>query len=305
MKLNKIHHVAVICSDYAKSKHFYTDVLGMKIMSENYRKERDSWKADCWLDDNYTIELFSFPNPPARPSYPEAAGLRHLAFEVDNLLETIDELDSKGIVHDPIRTDEYTGKRFVFFNDPDGLPIELYEKYRFRLIVFEKMQQINIQYYNSPCGELILASVGDDLCLCDWNKMPCAEHNKNRLTRYMNADFKIETSLVLEQTKLQLDEYFLGTRRSFEIPLYPVGTDFQKKVWSALLEIPYGETRSYKDIAQNIGNPKGSRAVAGAIGVNGISILIPCHRVIGSNRSLTGFAGGLEAKRILLELETE
>jgi len=79
MKLNKIHHVAVICSDYAKSKHFYTDVLGMKIMSENYRKERDSWKADCWLDDNYIIELFSFPNPPARPSYPEAAGLRHLA----------------------------------------------------------------------------------------------------------------------------------------------------------------------------------------------------------------------------------
>ena len=101
MKLNKIHHAAVICSDYAKSKHFYTDVLGMKIMSENYRKERDSWKADCWLDDNYTIELFSFPNPPARPSYPEAAGLRHLAFEVDNLLETINELDSKGIVHEP------------------------------------------------------------------------------------------------------------------------------------------------------------------------------------------------------------
>lgn len=128
MKLNKIHHVAVICSDYAKSKHFYTDVLGMKIMSENYRKERDSWKADCWLDDNYIIELFSFPNPPARPSYPEAAGLRHLAFEVDDLLETIDELDSKGIVHEPIRTDEYTGKRFVFFSDPDGLPIELYEK---------------------------------------------------------------------------------------------------------------------------------------------------------------------------------
>lgn len=109
MKLNKIHHVAVICSDYAKSKHFYTDVLGMKIMSENYRKERDSWKADCWLDDNYIIELFSFPNPPARPSYPEAAGLC-------------------AILHEPIRTDEYTGKRFVFFNDPDGLPIELYEK---------------------------------------------------------------------------------------------------------------------------------------------------------------------------------
>ena len=96
MKLNKIHHVAVICSDYEKSKHFYTDVLGM--------------------------------NPPARPSYPEAAGLRHLAFEVDDLSVAIDELDNKGIAHEPIRTDEYTGKRFVFFSDPDGLPIELYER---------------------------------------------------------------------------------------------------------------------------------------------------------------------------------
>ena len=96
MKLNKIHHVAVICSDYEKSKHFYTDVLGM--------------------------------NPPARPSYPEAAGLRHLAFEVDDLSVVIDELDNKDITHDSIRTDEYTDKRFVFFSDPDGLPIELYEK---------------------------------------------------------------------------------------------------------------------------------------------------------------------------------
>ena len=110
MKLNKIHHVAVICSDYEKSKHFYTDVLGMKIVSENYREGRDSWKADCFLDDTYVIELFSFPNPPARPSYPEAAGLRHLAFEVDDLSVAIDELDNKGIAHAPIRTDEYTGK---------------------------------------------------------------------------------------------------------------------------------------------------------------------------------------------------
>ena len=116
MKLNKIHHVAVICSDYEKSKHFYTDVLGMKIVSENYREGRDSWKADCFLGDTYVIELFSFPNP------------RHLAFEVDELSVAIDELDNKGIAHEPIRTDEYTGKRFVFFSDPDGLPIELYEK---------------------------------------------------------------------------------------------------------------------------------------------------------------------------------
>ena len=167
------------------------------------------------------------------------------------------------------------------------------------------MQQINIQYYNSPCGELILASVGEELCLCDWNDMPCAERNKLRLARYMKAEFKIETSSILELTKKQLDEYFTGNRKIFDIPLHPVGTDFQKKVWNALLDIPYGETRSYKEIAQNIGSPNSVRAVAGAIGANGISILIPCHRVIGCNRSLTGFAGGLEAKRILLDLETE
>ena len=167
------------------------------------------------------------------------------------------------------------------------------------------MQQVNIQYYNSPYGELILASVGEELCLCDWNEMPYAERNKLRLLRYMEAEFQIETSSILEQARQQLDEYFAGIRRLFEIPLHPVGTDFQKKVWNALLDIPYGETRSYKEIAQNIGCPNSVRAVAGAIGANGISILIPCHRVIGSNRSLTGFAGGLEAKRILLELETE
>ena len=128
MKLNKIHHVAVICSDYERSKQFYTDVLGLEIKSEHYRKNRDSWKADCWLDDNYVVELFSFPNPPARQSYPEAAGLRHLAFEVDDIDAAAQFLDDKNIVHEPIRTDEYTGKRFVFFSDPDALPLELYEK---------------------------------------------------------------------------------------------------------------------------------------------------------------------------------
>lgn len=167
------------------------------------------------------------------------------------------------------------------------------------------MNSIYIQYYNSPCGEIVLASMGNELCLCDWNKMPCAERNKHRLVKYMNAEFKVETSYVLKQTKKQLDEYFAGTRKAFDIPLHPVGTEFQLKVWNALLEIPYGETRSYKDIALSIANPKGFRAVAQAIGANGISILIPCHRVIGSNHSLTGFAGGIEAKRILLEIERE
>lgn len=167
------------------------------------------------------------------------------------------------------------------------------------------MNSINIQYYNSPCGEIVLASMGDELCLCDWNEMPCAERNKHRLVKYMNAVFRVETSDVLEQTKKQLDEYFAGTRKAFDIPLHPVGTEFQQQVWNALLEIPYGETRSYKDIALSIANLKGIRAVAQAIGANGISILIPCHRVIGSNHSLTGFAGGIEAKRILLEIERE
>lgn len=167
------------------------------------------------------------------------------------------------------------------------------------------MDSIHIQYYNSPCGEIVLASMGDELCLCDWNEMPCAERNKHRLTKYMNAVFRVETSDVLEQTKKQLDEYFTGTRKAFDIPLHPVGTEFQQQVWNTLLKIPYGETRSYKDIALSIANPKGIRAVAQAIGANGISILIPCHRVIGSNHSLTGFAGGIEAKRILLEIERE
>lgn len=167
------------------------------------------------------------------------------------------------------------------------------------------MNSIHIQYYNSPCGEIVLASMGNELYLCDWNKMPCAERNKRRLAKYINAEFKVETSSVMERTKKQLDEYFAGVRKAFDIPLHPVGTEFQQQVWNALLEIPYGEIRSYKDIALSIANPKGIRAVAQAIGANGISILIPCHRVIGSNHSLTGFAGGIEAKRVLLQIERE
>lgn len=164
-------------------------------------------------------------------------------------------------------------------------------------------RKVNIQYYNSPCGEIILASVGNELCLCDWNEKPCAERNKRRLVRLLNAEFTEETSAVLERTKKQLDEYFAKFRKTFDIKLHPVGTEFQHQVWKALLEIPYGETRSYKDIALRINNLKGIRAVAQAIGANGISIMIPCHRVVGSNHSLTGFAGGLDAKRILLEIE--
>lgn len=168
-----------------------------------------------------------------------------------------------------------------------------------------RKQVVSIQYYNSPCGEIIMASAGDGLCLCDWNKMPCAERNKRRLMRLQNAECIIAPSVVLKETKKELDEYFAGKRHTFEIPLHPVGTDFQKQVWQALLEIPYGETRTYKEIAQKINKLKGIRAVAQAIGANGISILIPCHRVIGTNRSLTGYAGGIEAKRLLLNIECQ
>ena len=128
MKLNHIHHVAIICSNHEVSKQFYTDILGLEVKSEHYRKERNSYKTDLCLGDTYAIELFSFPHPPARLSYPEAAGLRHLAFEVDDIEASVKELDEKGVRHEPIRTDEYTSKRFVFFSDPDGLPIEFYEK---------------------------------------------------------------------------------------------------------------------------------------------------------------------------------
>ena len=166
-------------------------------------------------------------------------------------------------------------------------------------------QTIHIQYYDSPCGEIVLASIGDELCLCDWNEFPCAERNKRRLARCISADYTMATSGVLEMTKKQLDEYFAGTRTAFDVKLHPVGTEFQHKVWNALREIPYGETQTYKDIALKVNNIKGVRAVAQAIGANGISIIIPCHRVIGSNRSLTGFAGGLDAKRCLLEIESQ
>lgn len=164
---------------------------------------------------------------------------------------------------------------------------------------------ISLQHYDSPCGRLVLASFADRLYLCDWSDNPFAERNRRRIEKYLKATSKTETTSVLEDTKRQLDEYFASKRKAFDIQLCLAGTDFQHKVWNALRSIPYGSTKSYKDIAQCIGKPKAVRAVAGAIGANAISILIPCHRVIGSNHSLTGYAGGLEAKRGLLGMETQ
>ena len=126
--LNKIHHIAIICSDYEKSKAFYTEILGLEILNEIYRTERFSYKLDLSLHGEYVLELFSFPDPPKRVSRPEAAGLRHLAFEVDDLEAVIARMAECKVVAEPIRVDEITNKRFTFVFDPDQLPIEFYEK---------------------------------------------------------------------------------------------------------------------------------------------------------------------------------
>ena len=125
--LKAVHHIAIICSNYEKSKFFYTNVLGFTILREVYREERQSYKLDLALNGHYIIELFSFPNSPARPSRPESCGLRHLAFSVENIQEAVNALSTKGVIMEPIRVDEFTNKQFTFFADPDGLPIELYQ----------------------------------------------------------------------------------------------------------------------------------------------------------------------------------
>lgn len=126
--LKHIHHIAIICSDYVQSKRFYVEILGLTVVQEVYRAERRSYKLDLAVAGQYQIELFSFPDPPARPSRPEAAGLRHLAFAVDDIDAAVAHLNSYGVATEAIRIDEYTGRRFTFFADPDGLPLELYEE---------------------------------------------------------------------------------------------------------------------------------------------------------------------------------
>ena len=127
LALQRVHHIAIICTDYVVSKHFYTQILGLKIEREVYRETRDSWKLDLMLNGQYIIELFSFPTPPPRPSRPEATGLRHLAFSVADLDAAIAHLAQHRVATEPIRVDEFTGRRFTFFADPDSLPLELYE----------------------------------------------------------------------------------------------------------------------------------------------------------------------------------
>lgn len=166
-----------------------------------------------------------------------------------------------------------------------------------------KKNIIKTRRYESPCGTLLLGSFDDKLCLCDWQVEKHRDHADRRLKRVLNAEFEDGTSDVIEEAVTQLDEFFAKKRQAFSIPLLFVGTDFQKTVWRELLTIPYGETISYGDMARRIGMPKAVRAVANANGANAISIFAPCHRVIGSDGSLTGYGGGLAAKKMLLELE--
>ncbi len=162
---------------------------------------------------------------------------------------------------------------------------------------------ITVQPYTSPCGRLLLGSFNDKLCLCDWQVEKHRERVNERLKRILRADFKEGVSELTARAARQLDEYFTGKRRTFDIPLLFTGTDFQQKVWNELLHIPFGTTVSYGEMARRIDMPKAVRAVANANGANSISIFAPCHRVIGSDHSLTGYGGGLDTKQKLLELE--
>lgn len=167
----------------------------------------------------------------------------------------------------------------------------------------ENRNGIKVCRYDSPCGTLALGSYGDWLCLCDWQVEGHSDRVDRRLTCLLRARLEEGMSPVLEMAARQLDEYFAGTRWEFDVPLLFVGTDFQKKVWTELLKIPFGKTVSYGELAAKIGKPRAVRAVANANGANAMSIFAPCHRVIGSDSSLTGYGGGLEAKKYLLELE--
>jgi len=163
--------------------------------------------------------------------------------------------------------------------------------------------RINIQYYKTSYAEFILGSYEGKLCMLDFRYRKMRESVDRRLQKALSADYVEQDSQVLMQTREELDEYIRGERKVFDVPLLMLGSEFQKSVWKALLEIPYGKTASYLELAKKIGNEKAVRAVANANGANAIGIIIPCHRIIGSDGSLTGYGGGLPLKKKLLELE--
>ena len=166
------------------------------------------------------------------------------------------------------------------------------------------MNKISIQYYKSPVGEILLGSYKGKLCIADWQYRRMCTTIDIRIQKGLKAEYAEESSAVIDETIVQMKEYFDGKRKTFDVPLLMVGRDFQRSVWEGLIKIPYGTTASYLELSKNIGNEKAVRAVASANGANSISIMIPCHRIIGSNGDLAGYAGGLPAKKKLLELES-
>ncbi len=165
------------------------------------------------------------------------------------------------------------------------------------------MNKISIKTYKSPIGELLLGSYEGKLCLVDFKYRRMRTSIDNRIQKGLKAKYVEQSSEVIEETIKQMKEYFAGERKDFDIPLLMVGTDFQKSVWEGLIQVPYGTTASYLELSRNIGNEKAVRAVASANGANAISIMVPCHRIIGSNGDLVGYAGGLPVKKQLLDLE--
>lgn len=162
---------------------------------------------------------------------------------------------------------------------------------------------IAIEYYTSPAGELILGSYEERLCLADWRDRVARCSIDVRVQRGLHATYVEKKSAVIQKAKEQLALYFRGELQNFDLPLLTVGTVFQKQVWDALCDIPYGHTASYASLASAMGKPKATRAVASAVGANALSLFIPCHRIIGSDGTLTGYAGGLAVKKMLLDLE--
>ena len=165
------------------------------------------------------------------------------------------------------------------------------------------MNQINIQYYKSKIGELIMGSFEEKLCLLDFKYRRMRKTVDSRIKKGLNADYIEQDNRILQETKNQFDEYLSGERREFDIPVLMVGSDFQKNVWKALMKVPYGTTATYLQLAKSIGNENAARAVAAANGANAIAIIIPCHRIIGSDGELVGYGGGLPVKKRLLKLE--
>lgn len=166
------------------------------------------------------------------------------------------------------------------------------------------MKHINIKYYEFPVGEMIIGSYGGKLCLADWRYRKDRYTIDNRIQKALCAKYLEESTMQIEETVTQIQEYFSGKREKFDIPLLMLGTDFQKSVWEVLMEVGYGETLSYLELAKKVGNEKALRAVASAVGANAISIIIPCHRIIGRDGSLTGYAGGVDVKKRLLYIES-